>query len=219
MKHEFWHQCWEDNTIGFHQQDVHVLLTEYFPKVLSQLATEREINMLVPLCGKTVDMIYLAQHGRVIGCELSDIACRDFFKENSLSPQVSANGEFKHYQLDNLSLYQGDFFKLDKSHLGELDLIYDRAAMIALPVEMRLQYIEKLKSLLADHGKLLLVTLEYPQEQMDGPPFAISAEMVHQYFQGYKIKELASNDLKDGVFAQRFFNVENLGERLFEICR
>jgi thiopurine S-methyltransferase len=219
MEHGFWHNCWEKNSIGFHQEQSHSLLTENFPTLIAQFKARnhRQPRVLVPLCGKSLDMLFLAQQADVVGAELSEIACQDFFKENQLTPKVSEQDEFIRYQCENLSLFQGDFLKLSPEQVSGCDFIYDRAALIALPDEIREQYIAQLKRYINSGAELFLITLEYPQAQMDGPPFSVDKHLIRDYFNGYQIKELAVKDITGQYCAQRKFEVSLLVERLYLI--
>ncbi|MFV0575994.1 MAG: thiopurine S-methyltransferase [Vibrio sp.] len=182
---EFWHKKWAENKIGFHLQDVNPLLTQYWP----QLNSARDHSVLVPLCGKSEDLVWLAeQHNNVTGVELSNIAVRAFFAEHFYTPLVTAlNGHHELYQFDELTLYAGDFFT---APLTQFDRIYDRAALIAMPESLRQQYAERLKSLLAPQGKILLVSLDYDPSQMQGPPFSVPKEEVLALFEGFKVTHL-----------------------------
>ena len=81
MQNEFWHQKWESNQIGFNQEQPNELLIQYFA-TLNLKAGDR---VLAPLCGKSIDMLWLASQGvDVIGVELSSIACEAFFSENNI---------------------------------------------------------------------------------------------------------------------------------------
>ena len=176
-------------------------------------------NVLVPLCGKSLDIVWLAQYFNVVGTELSDIACADFFKEHQLTPNVSTVPPHKLYHFENITLWQGDHFKLPLAKLPKFDWIYDRAALIALPMEMQLYYVKHLTTFLDAGASMLLVSLEFPQEQLEGPPFSIFNNDVSSLFDGYHIEELDQHELPDKQFARRRFNVDYLIERLYLIKR
>lgn len=129
---EFWHNKWAANQIGFHLEDVNPLLIRFW----SDLAPKRSEKVLVPLCGKSEDLIWLAnQHDSVQGVELSQIAVRSFFAEHFYTPTVTRlNAQHELYQFDELTLFTGDFFT---APVESVDLVYDRAALVALPEEMR----------------------------------------------------------------------------------
>ena len=215
MKSDFWHKCWQKNTIGFHQQAVHPFLQDY----LAPLINPSDNHILVPLCGKSLDMAWLAEHMKVIGAELSEIACTDFFVDNNLNYQVETKGDFTCYHFDNISLWQGDFLKLPASQFEPFDWIYDRAALVALPEAMQQKYVEHVKTFMSENTKLFLLTLEFPQGQLEGPPFAVTNNYVHKLFEGYKVEYLAERDLPEKQFAQRVFDVDYLVEKLYMITK
>jgi len=188
---EFWHDKWAKNQIGFHLEDVNPLLINFW----SHLSPLRDEKVLVPLCGKSEDLIWLAsKHDSVTGAELSDIAVRALFAEHFYTPTVTKlDGEQTLYQFDELSVYSGDFFT---APLAEYELIYDRAALVALPEEMRKEYVERVKALLKPSGRILLVTLDYIQDEMSGPPFSVPESEVRSLFSEYKITQL-NRDIAD----------------------
>lgn len=189
---EFWHSKWASNQIGFHQDDVHPLLIQFWPK----LQPKREDKVLVPLCGKSEDLVWLAsKHNDVQGVELSNIAVRSFFAEHFYTPLViPVDARHKLYQFDELSIYVGDFFT---APIESVDVIYDRAALVALPKEMRVEYAERIKQSLNPGGRILLVTLDYNQDEMSGPPFSVTEQEVRELFQGYTITHLYRDDADD----------------------
>lgn len=186
---EFWHKKWASNQIGFHLEDVNPLLIEYWP----HLSPQRNESVLVPLCGKSEDLIWLAsQHEQVQGVELSEIAVRSFFAEHFYTPTVTRlSGAHELYQFDELMIYTGDVFS---APLQAVELIYDRAALVALPPEMRKEYVIRLLSLLKDGGRVLLVTLDYVQSEMTGPPFCVAQDEVEVLFAGCKVTCLFRDD-------------------------
>ena len=213
MESSFWHKCWERNTLSFHQSDVHPLLTQYLPK----LVFPSDTHVFVPLCGKTLDMVYLAQFMQVSGNEISAIACKDFFIDNDIRYKRQTLGDFEHFSCQQLSLWQGDFFKLSADIIGNVDLIYDRAALIALPPKMQQSYANQLKHFFSAHTRLLLVTVEFPEQQLAGPPFSVNKFEVERLFSGFTVECIATNELKDKYFAQRKLKVDSLHEKLYII--
>ncbi|EGR3032301.1 thiopurine S-methyltransferase [Vibrio parahaemolyticus] len=179
---EFWHSKWASHQIGFHLEDVNPLLPAYW----HHANPKREDKVLVPLCGKSEDLVWLAtKHDSVEGVELSQIAVRSFFAEHFYTPTVTPiSGMHELYQFDELSIYTGDFFT---APVSQADIVYDRAALVALPQDMREEYVARLKLLLNPGGRILLVTLNYPQEEMAGPPFSVPLEEIQQLFTGYKV--------------------------------
>ncbi|MFN3014487.1 thiopurine S-methyltransferase [Vibrio coralliilyticus] len=186
---EFWHSKWASNQIGFHLEDVNPLLVEYW----SETKPSREDKVFVPLCGKTEDLVWLAtKHEDVQGVELSKIAVRSFFSEHFYTPTViPVNGQHELYQFDELSIYTGDIFT---APVQPVEIVYDRAALVALPEEMRADYVQRVKSLLKPGGRILLVTLDYPQAEMAGPPFSVTENEVRQLFSEYRISKLYRDD-------------------------
>ncbi|CAG0910721.1 unnamed protein product, partial [Cyprideis torosa] len=123
-----------------------------------------------------------ARDYKVIGIELSPVAAEQFFAENALIPTVSKQGEFAVWDCDGITILVGDFFHLTPSDLGKIDAVYDRASLIALPPEMRPDYVKHIHSLLDDGTQTLLVTMEYDQSQMNGPPFSVHEEEVRALY-------------------------------------
>lgn len=176
----FWHNKWKSDKIGFHRDSYHSSLVKYWADL--NLATGTTV--FVPLCGKTTDMIWLAEQGHsVIGNELSAIAARDFFLENSIEYTISKSGKFQKYQGDVYTILVGDFFALTKADIRDVKAVYDRASLIALPTKMRQEYVEHLKSMLNNGTEILLITLAYDQASMDGPPFSVTPDEVRNKFE------------------------------------
>lgn len=182
---EFWHSKWASNQIGFHLDDVNPLLIEHWHRT----EPKREDKIFVPLCGKSEDLVWLAtKHNQVHGVELSSIAVRSFFAEHFYTPLViQLNAHHELYQFDELSIYTGDYFT---APVETYDIVYDRAALVALPEEMRKEYVERLKSLLNPGGRILLVTLDYEQHEMAGPPFSVPQEEIEQLFAEFSVERL-----------------------------
>ena len=175
MEPEFWRERWARNQIGFHLPEVNPYLQRHWPK----LALAEGAKVLVPLCGKSLDLMWLASLGfRVLGVELSEQAVEAFFTEQSLTPRVTERGAFKVYQADLIEVWCGDFFALDAQVLADCTALYDRAALIALPPLLRAQYAEHLNTLLRPGCQGLLITLDYDQTQKSGPPFAVTHDEV-----------------------------------------
>ncbi|MGY2573103.1 thiopurine S-methyltransferase [Vibrio sp. C8] len=182
---EFWHSKWASNQIGFHLEDVNPLLIEHWHRA----EPKREEKIFVPLCGKSEDLVWLAtKHNQVHGVELSSIAVRSFFAEHFYTPLViQLNVHHELYQFDELSIYTGDYFT---APVETYDIVYDRAALVALPEEMRKEYVERLKSLLNPGGRILLVTLDYEQHEMAGPPFSVPQEEIEHLFAEFSVERL-----------------------------
>ncbi len=181
MDKDFWLARWAQNEIGFHLNCVNPHLQRHFGR-LELAAGER---VLVPLCGKSLDMAWLAAQGlRVLGVELAPKAVEEFFAEQGLSARVADEGAFVRHAAGGVELWCGDVFALEASQVADCLGWYDRAALIALPAELRERYVTHLSAILPASCRLLLVTLDYDQARMAGPPFAVSAEEVGRLFGG-----------------------------------
>ena len=137
MEPSFWHQRWEKNEIAFHESKANPILVKHF----NQLSLAKGSRVFVPLCGKTLDISWLLSNGyRVAGAELSQIAIEQLFIELGLQPEISTVGEVEQWSARNLDLFVGDIFAVSRKLLGPVDAIYDRAALVAFPEEMRNRY-------------------------------------------------------------------------------
>ena len=192
MTTDFWLNRWKNNDIGFHQSEANPLLVRYF-SALSQAAGSR---VFLPLCGKTRDIGWLlANSYRVAGAELSETAIEQLFAELEITPEISEAGALRHYRVPNIDIFVGDLFQLTGEMLGPVDVIYDRAALVALPEEMRRRYTTHLTDISANAPQLL-IAFEYDQQLMDGPPFSVSSEEVRQHYgDRYEVTLLASNEV------------------------
>ena len=178
MKAEFWHERWENKLIGFHLDEVNPNLTDNW----QQFSLAKGKTVFVPLCGKSLDLLWLVEQGyEVIGVELSPLAVEEFFSEHDLKVSRESVGKLEKWSANHITVYCGDIFDLQKDEVGKIDAVYDRASLIALPPEMREHYADKIKEL-ANQSPVLLVTLDYEQDKMDGPPFAVSRTEVETLF-------------------------------------
>jgi thiopurine S-methyltransferase len=189
LKPEYWLERWEKNRIGFHRADVNPRLVQH-ARVLNDV-----VRVLVPLCGKSADMEWFAVQGlEVVGIELSELAARAFFEERGFVPERRERGSFVELSHGSVAIVIGDFFSANAEELGYFDGVYDRAATIALPAELRARYAAHLPTLLTPKAKLLLLTLFYDAE--GGPPFSVSPEEVRSAYAGARISELSSDDAR-----------------------
>jgi len=213
MKAEFWVQRWQANQIGFHQDQINPYLIEYWP----QLALPTDSEVFVPLAGKSLDMWWLRDQGhRVLGVELSPIAVADFFSQADVTPEQSQDGPFQQCASDGLKLLCGDFFALDSARMAGVAAVFDRASLIAMPPQMRPDYAAHLMTILPDGCPMLLVTMEYPEGQMQGPPFPVAEDEVRQLFSGhYHIERLAQQDVLDEEPHFRKRGLTSLIEKVF----
>ena len=210
MDANFWQQRWALNELGFQLDSAHPLLA-------AQLAAmPAQEKVFVPLCGKSPDMHLLASKYQVIGAELSDIACRDFFAEANLPVMAKAQGGHQLWQAAVYQLWQGDFFTLPASAVAGCELIYDRAALIALPPVMRVQYARQLIKLFPT-AKLLLISLEYPEGEKQGPPFAVFQDEIAALFPAAVIEAAGIRNLTGQGFARRKFQTSQLVEKSYWI--
>ncbi|OEY65505.1 thiopurine S-methyltransferase [Marinobacter sp. X15-166B] len=218
MEHEFWHKRWSNNQIGFHEGSVNQYLYDHWPE-LSRQANE---TVLVPLCGKAHDLWWLNDRGHpVIGVELSEIACKDFFTEAEEKATVTPGEPFTRFVHGDLQLWCGDFFQLVPDDLTHVKLVYDRAALIALPAEMRRTYVDHLTAVIPDDARMLLVTLDYNSDEMQGPPFNVTDEEVFAlYGDNYAVTRILRQDLPpDNPFAKRKGLLHGATESVFRIDR
>ncbi len=215
MQPEFWHKKWASNQIGFHLPQVNPYLQRFWP----DLNLSSHARVLVPLCGKSLDLLWLAGRGhRVLGIELSEKAVEDFFSEQQLQPQVSEHGVFKVYRAGTIELWCGDVFALSAEDVADCSALYDRAAVIALPPPMRERYAAHLQNILPADLKGLLITLDYDQSQISGPPFSVDDPQVQHLFGGaWQMQLLESQDVlsDSGKFVQA--GATRLEERVYRI--
>ena len=202
MNAEFWHSRWQEKRIGFNQSAVNPLLINYF----KQLNLPAGSRVFVPLCGKSIDMAWLAAQGYdVVGVELVETAVQAFFTEQNISPTVhqhADNPAIKYYQGQlsgqTITLWVADIFALTTEDIGSVKAVYDKAALIALPADMRVQYSAQMYQLSANAPQFI-ITLTYDQSKKAGPPFSISSEQIQQYYgDNYHISELTSEPTSIG---------------------
>jgi thiopurine S-methyltransferase len=216
MNPDFWHNRWQRGETGWHQGEIDRHLRELWPGLGLAAGT----RVLVPLCGKTLDLLWLAGQGhRVLGVELSRLGVESFFAENGLTPEATDDRPFRRYRVDEIELLCGDFFDLEPRHLDDVGAVYDRAALIALPPGLRARYAAHLDALLPVAVPRLLITLEYDQERMAGPPFAVHPEEVRALFSPrHRISQLAGLDALDQSPGLRARGLEALTERVYRLA-
>jgi len=185
MDEKFWTACWETQEIGFHLPEVNPVLLAFW----SQLSLDSSAKVLVPLCGKSLDLKWLVQQGcHVVGVELSQLAVDAFFSEQSIQPDVQTKEEFQLYTSKQLEVWCGNIFDIPDAQLETIQAVYDRGALVALPPDIRKTYMQKLLQGLQNKARWLLVTFEYNESLMQGPPFSVSQNEVQEYFRGYDIR-------------------------------
>ena len=190
MRPDYWHERWQEGRIGFHRAEANPLLIEHCA-VFSQCT-----RVLVPLCGKSVDLEWLVVHGfQVVGVELSELAAQAFFGERGLAPTRREHASFVVYEHGNLAIWVGDFFGMNVADVGRFDAVYDDAALIALPAEIRPSYASQLQKLIVPRAQLLLITLQF--DAPGGPPFSVSPEEVSElYAAASEVRRLAVLDAR-----------------------
>jgi len=215
MKTEFWLERWRNNQIGFHQHDINTSLQSYW----ARLGLPSDGVVFVPLCGKSRDMLWLRAQGyAVLGVEFIEIAVHDFFGENDLAPLVSVQPPFQRWEADGLTLLYGDFFDLVAADLAGVVVAYDRAALIALPPELRARYVAKLHEILPPAAETLLITISYPDGEMTGPPFSVSAAEVQRLYAGkFEVELLASRDALASNEHLRARGLSQLTEQVYRV--
>jgi thiopurine S-methyltransferase len=201
MDHAFWHSRWQNQQIGFHLDQANPLLVGYF----HHLGLNAGQCIVVPLCGKSLDIPWLLAQGlQVVGIELSPLAVQALFQELALTPEITPIGALTCYHAGPLTVFNGDFFALSQAQLhqaniNQIDAVYDRAALVALPADMRLRYRQHLANLTA-HAKQLLVSFDYDQSLQAGPPFSVDAQAVEQlYAKDFTLSLLADVALEGGL--------------------
>lgn len=215
MQHEFWHQRWQQNQIGFHKQETNPFLQEYWPR----LSVSPKSRVFVPLCGKSNDMLWLLAMGyQVIGVELSPLAVESFFSDNGLKPRERRQGDLLISEIDGLQIFCGDFFALQAADIGEIDAIYDRASLVALPPDMRIDYASKLATLLPSGVEILLIAFDYPQDEMQGPPFSVQSEEVNMLFSRWcKVELLASENVLEQELHFKERGLTRMAEHIYRL--
>lgn len=213
MKPEFWVKRWQANQIGFHQNQINPYLLQYWP----QMALPADSEVFVPLAGKSLDMWWLRDQGhRVLGVELSPIAVSDFFGAADVVPQRTQSGPFEQCASDGVTLLCGDFFALDRARMASISAVFDRASLVAMPADMRPDYAAHLTAILPDKCPILLVTMEYPEDQMQGPPFPVSEDEVRRLFAPhYRIQRLLQQDVLEQEAHFRARGLTSLVEKVF----
>ncbi|MDP7040631.1 MAG: thiopurine S-methyltransferase [Myxococcota bacterium] len=209
----FWAQRWEKNELGFHELEINAHLKKY----IHALCPNAEKKVLVPLCGKTLDLLFLSTHfGEVWGIEYIESAAIDFFRENKMEPSIEDIGCGKLYQCANIHLVVADIFAfLDETSMC-FDALYDRAALIAMEKDKRNRYAQLLRTRLDEHATILVVALNYPQEEMDGPPFSVAPDEIQGHFETDKgLKLLEDQDILDPQSRWRQRGVTRMRETVF----
>lgn len=217
MRPDFWHKRWQIGQIGFHQAAVDRHLEKYWP----DLGLARGSRVFVPLCGKSLDLLWLQErHESVTGVELSAVALESFCMEHGVPARRRVLEHFDLYEASKLRLYRGDFFALTPELLGPVSAVFDRAALISWAPELRAAYVARIAALTKPGTQTLLVTVEYTQSQMAGPPFSVSPDEVDRLYAGnHAIQRLSREDVLANEPRLRSRGVTQLFEACYRLSR
>ena len=195
MEHDFWHRRWQKNEIGFHENNGNELLKQYF----DEWNLPSDARIFVPLCGKTRDIAWFLMKGfSVVAIELNEDAVKALFSELGVEPKIEAHGQLKAYSFENLQVYVGDFFQLTAEDIANIDATFDRAALVALPESMRIQYSQHLREI-TNTKQQFLVTFDYDQSLFAGPPFSVPQDIVNRIYSAhYDINQLHRGKIEGG---------------------
>ena len=208
-----WESRWQEGRIGFHLPEVNPYLIRHYREFLKNSPE----NVFVPLCGKTLDLPWLANRAKkVVGVELVSKAVEEFFTENKIFHSIQSAGKLQLFKSDTIDIFKGDFFDLTQEHTGFFEAIYDRGSIVALDSPERQKYAEHLLSFLVPGGRLLLITLEYEQDQMSGPPFSVPDKEIEMLFSQYGRLELfETSDILD--IRLRNKGLDGILERVYQL--
>lgn len=198
MEAEFWHQVWEEGTIGFHRNEVHNDLVDHFDAWAGGGG-----RVLVPLCGKSHDLPWLAERCGTVGVELSGLAVAQLHAEHGLAANVESDGAFKAWRTGRLTVLEGNVFDLTAGQLDDVDRVWDRAAIVALNPGQRIRYVAMLRTLLPAGTKILLNALSYDQRQMSPPPHSVTEVEVRHLYAGCDVEVLETTDVLSPKMRER----------------
>lgn len=217
MEPAFWIERWQTRQIGFHQSSVHPFLERWWPT----LGLDAGSRVYVPLCGKSLDMVWLAVRGhRVVGSELAAQAVQEFFGERQAAASSVPHGSFRRHVADAFEILEGDALDLTPGLLGPVAAAYDRAALVALPPQTRPRYVESFARLMPGGSRTLLVAFEYPQHLKSGPPFSVEPDEIRSLYEPYFVlRELECVDLIDESPKFRDAGVTSLHEVAYALER
>ena len=217
MQNEYWHHRWKKNEIEFDQKEPNVHLIKY----INILNLKPHSTLFVPLCGKSIDMLWLSkQQYKIIGNELDYSASCAFFEENQFLFKENNTPHFKVLSTHNITILSGDFFRLNKEILGSIDAIYDRAALIALPLEMRKEYAKKIIDLSNPGNQMFLITGSYDQNIMKGPPFSVDEMEVNSLYSKYfHIEEIYTKITEEVPAHLQAKGLKETKEHVFHLTR
>lgn len=211
-----WVGRWREGRTGFHQSETNPFLVRHRDALPGPPA-----RILVPLCGKSQDMVWLRAQGyRVLGVELSELAVEAFFEEQGLTAVKDRHGPFARYQSEGIEILQGDFFALSAQLAGQIDGVFDRASVVALPPELREPMAKTLAEVLPTGAPMLLVSFDYPQHEMNPPPHAVpDTELQRVFGRDFDLALLSDNDSLANYPNFAAAGLSELHERVYRITR
>ena len=215
MEEPFWQNKWRENQIGFHQLSFNEHLQAHWPSLYGESGTT-----LVPLCGKSLDLKYLAQYGHTVGIEYAQTAIQQYFQELRVEPIRGQQWGYPSFTHQQTTLLRGDFFRLGTAVKSEFDYVYDRAALIALRPDTREAYVECLAKACRRGAINLTITIDYAQHEMQGPPFALGPRAVEDlYGRHFKVDCLFSSPpaIAEGGISAR--GVSTVQTHVFKMVR
>lgn len=225
MEIDFWLERWNNNQTGFHQQQVNPYLAYFYGNKGPAIEQREKLKVFVPLAGKSKDMLWLSQNSyKVFAVECSDRAVKDFFEDNALNYKHASKDQHALYQSSDLpsliEIFQGDFFELQQEDLDGITDIFDRASLVALPVEMRQDYAKKMAELQKPGVRTLLVTLTFDPEEMNGPPFSVIEEEVNDlYSENFTIQKLLIKNVIEEETGLKKRGLTALDETVYKLVR
>lgn len=192
---------WSEKTDPpYHRKNYTAKLVQYHDRLVQGKKNSR---VFVPLCGKSLDLIYLSEQGHeVIGLEYSKIAVNDFFEENNLAynkEQCEGSPFVKYAAKDkNITIYQGDLFDFSQEVCGSgsIDAVWDRGSFVAINVSSRDKYVELMSSLVKPSGRILMEIVKYHDPDYYGPPRIILEQDLKSYFKRFTV-EVSEYELFD----------------------
>lgn len=211
----FWLSRWEENNIGWHHEEFNPHLLGFW----DNLEIPPGARILVPLCGKTRDMVWLAERDfRILGIEISPIAVAAFFAERGLEPRITEGEPFSHWHAGAYDILCGDLFLLEQEELQHIDAVYDRASLVALDGDQRKAYAGLLSHLLPSGCSVLLVAMDYPQHEMQGPPYSVEEPEVRELFgSDFEIELLDSLDLMKDTDRYQDRGLSRMSEQIYRL--
>jgi len=196
MDPDFWHLRWRENRIGFHQATANAMLVKH----IGALDLQAGARIFLPLCGKTNDIGWLMSQGyHVAGAELSRLAIDQLFQDLGLTPEITELGALTRFSAAKIDIFVGDILALTADLLGPVDASYDRAALVALPRDMRARYADHMARITAAAPQFL-ICFEYDQSLMTGPPFSVNADEVARIYDAqYRLTDHDAADIAGGL--------------------